>query len=297
MRLVRIAAWSLAVLLVLVVAASFHPMVRSVYRAINPSTSYDTETPAVPELTDPAVLVFSKTNGFRHADAIQEGAQALRGIAQRRGWSLFHTENGAVFDTPILNRVRALVWLNTSGAPLSTSQRKAVRAWIEGGGGFVGIHAALDDSHRSWEWYQRTVVGAKFIGHTMDHPRVPINVERSDHPAMAHLGKSWEWADEWYSFDQSVRKEDGVEVLASLDESTYEPRMKFLWIDQDLAMGDHPIIWTREVGAGRAFLSALGHNGSAFQAEEYQAVLADGIAWAARLGGPGPERAFTEAEE
>ena len=284
-------------LLVLVVAASFHPMVRSVYRAINPSTSYDTEPPALPELGDSAVLVFSKTNGFRHADAIQEGVEALRGIAGRRGWSLFHTENGAVFDTPILDRVRALVWLNASGAPLSTSQRNAVRGWIEGGGGFVGIHAALDDSHSSWEWYQRTVVGAKFIGHTMDHPRVPLKVERRDHPAMAHLGDPWEWADEWYSFDRSVRSEDGVGVLASLDESTYEPRMKLLWMDQDLAMGDHPIIWTREVGAGRAFLSALGHNGSAFQAEEYQAVLEGAIAWVARLGEAGAERSSPETEE
>ncbi|MCY4536582.1 MAG: ThuA domain-containing protein [Bryobacterales bacterium] len=297
MRLVRIAAWCLAMLLVLAAAASFHPMVRSVYRAINPSTSYDTEPPAVPELGDPAVLVFSKTNGFRHVDAIQEGVKALRGIAERRDWSLFHTENGAVFDTPILSRVRALVWLNASGAPLSTSQRNAMRGWIEGGGGFVGIHAALDDSHSSWEWYQRTVVGAKFIGHTMDHPRVPINVERRDHPAVAHLGYSWEWADEWYSFDRSVRNEDGVQVLASLDESTYDPRMKLLWMDEDIAMGDHPIIWTREVGAGRAFLSALGHNGSAFQAEEYQGVLEGAIAWAARLGDPGTERRSSETEE
>lgn len=297
LRLVRIAAWCLVLLLVLLVAASFHPMVRSVYRAINPSTSYDTEPPPVPELGDPAVVVFSKTNGFRHADAIREGVKALRGIAERRGWSLFHTENGAVFDTPILDRVRALVWLNASGAPVSTSQRNAVRSWIERGGGFVGIHAALDDSHSSWEWYQQTLVGAKFIGHTMDHPRVPLSVERRDHPAMAHLGDAWEWADEWYSFDRSVRHGDGVEVLASLDESTYEPRMKLLWMDEDIAMGDHPIIWTRELGAGRAFLSALGHNGSAFQAAEYQSVLESAIAWAARLAGPAQERTSAESGE
>lgn len=265
-------------------------MVRSVYRAIRPSTSYDTEAPTLPALADPGILVFSKTNGFRHADAIQAGGDALRGIAERRGWSLFHTENGAVFDGPILDRVRVLVWLNVSGAPLSASQRKAVREWIEDGGGIVGIHAALDDSHSAWEWYRDMVVGTRFIGHTMDHPRVPIKVERREHPAMSHLAGAWAWADEWYSFDRSVRDQDQVEVLASLDESTYEPRMKFLWIDRDIAMGDHPIIWTRTVSAGRAFLSALGHNGSAFEAAEYQAVLEGAIAWCGRLDEPSPER-------
>ncbi|MYG01606.1 MAG: ThuA domain-containing protein [Acidobacteriia bacterium] len=127
MRLVRIAAWCCAVSLALVVAASFHPMVRSVYRAIRPSTSYDTEPPALPELAAPAFLVFSKTNGFRHADAIQTGVKALRGIAERRGWSLFHTENGAVFDTPILQRVRVLVVHTVRVAPHREPQRAAVQ--------------------------------------------------------------------------------------------------------------------------------------------------------------------------
>ena len=272
-------------------------MVRSVYRALRPSTSYDTEAPMLPALADPAVLVFSKTNGFRHADAIQTGGDALRAIAERRGWSLFQTENGAVFDTPILDGVRVLVWLNVSGAPLSASQRDAVREWIEGGGGFVGIHAALDDSHSGWEWYRDTVVGTRFIGHTMDHPQVPIRVERREHPAMSHLASAWAWADEWYSFDRSVRDQDEVEVLASLDESTYEPRMKFLWIDEDIAMGDHPIIWTRRIGAGRAFLSALGHNGSAFQAAEYQAVLEGAVAWCGRLDEPSTDGHSSETSE
>ena len=272
-------------------------MVRSVYRALRPSTSYDTEAPILPALADPAILAFSKTNGFRHADAIQAGGEVLRGIAERRRWSLFHTENGAVFDTPILDRVRVLVWLNVSGAPLSASQRDAVREWIEGGGGFVGIHAALDDSHSAWEWYQRAVLGTRFIGHTMDHPRVPIKVEQREHPAMLHLASRWEWADEWYSFDRSVRDQDGVEVLASLDESTYEPRMKLLWIDEEIAMGDHPIIWTRRVGAGRAFLSALGHNGSAFQSAEYQAMLEGAIAWCGGLDESSREPSPSDVED
>ena len=284
MRILRGVVWLVLALVVLAIAASFHPMVRNVARAIRPSDHVDSAPPPVPDLADPAVLVFSKTNGFRHDEAIARGVPALAEIAARREWGFFHTENGAVFDTPVLDSVRVLVWFCASGAPLSGDQREAVQAWIEGGGGFVGIHAALDGSHASWEWYQRNVIGADFTGHPIEHPEVVIRVERPEHPAMKGLPSPWARRDEWYSWARSVRGDEGVEVLASLDESMYEPRMKLLWIDQDLTMGDHPIIWTRTVGQGRAFLSALGHTGASYSEPEHLAVLESGIAWAGQFG-------------
>lgn len=280
MRLLKILAWCNLALVILAVAASFHPMVRSVYRAFRPSTSYDSQPPVVPELGKPAVLVFSKTNGFRHADAIAEGVPAIRSVADRRGWSSFSTENGAVFDSDVLQRFDVVVWLNVSGAPLDQSQRSAMRDWLESGGGFVGIHAALDDSHSSWEWYGQEVVGARFIGHAMGLLPAVVQVERGDHVALRGVDERWSRTDEWYSFDRSVRELPDVEVLASLDESTYEPRMKLLWIDKDLAMGDHPIIWTRRVGEGRAFLSAFGHSAEAFLEPQHLAMLESAIDWA-----------------
>ena len=288
MRLVRIAAWCGLVLCALVVVASFHPAVRSVYRAFRPSTAYDTVPPDVPRLSEPAVLVFTKTNGFRHFEAIGEGVAALRRIADGRGWSFFHTENGAVFDSAILARFRAVVWHNASGAPLNAAQRAALRQWIETGGGFAGVHAAVDSSHAGWEWYSRNVIGAAFIGHPLEHQSATVRVESGEHPSMRGAGQGWLHFDEWYSFDRSVRGDEGVEILASVDESTYKPRLEFLWVDQDLSMDDHPVIWTREVGGGRAFLSALGHVASAYR-DPYLGILEAGIAWAGRLDKLDPE--------
>ncbi len=196
---------------------------------------------------------------------------------------MFHTENGAVFDEDILARFRVVVWHNASGAPLDESQRQAFRNWLEAGGGFVGIHAALDNSHASWDWYLGEVVGAVFLGHPLDHQSALIRVERTDHPSTTGLPESWVHFDEWYSFDRSVRDDLGVEILASVDESTYDPRLKFLLVDQDLSMGDHPAIWTRSVGAGRAFLSALGHVGEAYRDPSYRSVLEGAIEWAGKL--------------
>lgn len=264
-------------------------MVRGVYRAFRPSTHYDTNSPTVPELAAPAVLIFSKTNGFRHFEAIDVGVEALHEIADRRGWSVFHTENGAVFDSGTLAQFRVVVWHNASGAPLSAAQRQVLRTWLESGGGFVGIHASVDNSHASWDWYRRNVLGTRFIGHPLDHQSATVRVERGDHPAMQRTQLSWSHFDEWYSFDRSVRGDPGVEVLASVDEGTYDQRLRFLWLDQDLSMGDHPVIWTREVGDGLAFLSALGHVGAVYQDPNYLAVLEGAIEWTGRLADTEPE--------
>ena len=273
------------------VAASMHPAVRNVYRAFRPSGVYDTIPPELPSLSSPAVLVFSKTHGFRHFEAIPAGAEALREIARSRGWSMFHTENGAVFEPEILGRFRVVVWLNASGAPLSESQRGALRSWLEAGGGFVGIHAAVDNSHASWDWYSKQVVGANFVGHPLQDQTAVVRVERADHPSTMGLPSSWDHFDEWYSFDRSVRDDPGVEVLASVDESTYEPRLKFLFLDYDISMGDHPVIWTRTLGLGRAILSILGHTGEAYRDPKYRSAIEGAVEWAGRLdtAGTAPE--------
>lgn len=284
--MLKIIASLIGLLVVLAAGASFHPEVQNVLRALSPSTDYDSEPPSLPpDLAAPAVLVFTKTNGFRHSEAIDEGLKFFEALSERRGWSMFHTENSAVFSPDGLSRFNVVVWHNASGAPLDADQRQALKAWILDGGGFVGIHAATDDSHHGWEWYQRELVGARFIGHTMgpQFQEAAIKVEQPEHQAMQGLAPSWSHNEEWYSFDASVRGQPGVEVLATVDEATYTPRLNFLWTDRNLAMGDHPIIWIRQAGEGRAFLTVLGHSAAAYQSQRYQRILDGAVGWAGRL--------------
>ena len=281
----EVLAWCAALVATCALFVSLHPTWRAVFRAISPTSAYDSARPALPDLRDPAILVFSKTNGFRHFEAIEVGSKSLRAMASGRGWSIFHTENGAVFDEQVLSRFRVVVWLNASGAPLDQNQRSALRSWLEGGGGYVGIHAASDGSHSSWEWYRRSVVGAGFTGHPMPIQPARVNVEKADHPATVDLPSHWTHSDEWYSFDRSVRGDPGVEVLASLDESTYDTRFQFLGADEDLAMGDHPAIWARTVGEGRALIAIPGHTGRALADRHYLSVVEGAMEWAGRIGG------------
>lgn len=259
---------------------------------IFPSTETDTVPPELPaDLVRPAFLVFSKSNGFRHEEAIPAGIERLKAIAEARGFGVYLTENGAVHNAEQLARFDAVVWHNTSGTVLDEAQKQALVAYLEAGGGFVGIHGTGGDPSYDWQWYVDELIGAQFIGHTMgpQFQDATAVVEDSNHPATASLPETFTHNEEWYSFDRSVRDREEFHVLISVDESSYSPESHLLWIDTDLRMGDHPMVWTRCIGKGRVFFSALGHQAAAYSSAEGAALLDGAVAWAMRQEGEGCE--------
>jgi type 1 glutamine amidotransferase len=221
---------------------------------------YDETPPVLPDsLGSPAVLVFSKAAGYVHVDALPAGKSLLDDIAQRNRWDIFQTENGAVMSPELLEKFDVVVWNNTSGTTLSEEQQQAFRNYLEGGGGFVGIHAAGGDPWYSWKWYVQELIGTQFIGHTMD-PQFQdadlLVMEPSD-PIVAHLPERWRIPqEEWYGFDAGV-KDKGYTVLLNLDEESYDPNNSGM-------EGEHPNTWLRDIGKGRAFYTAIGHQGATY---------------------------------
>ena len=247
---------------------------------------YETTPPALPAMDNPAILIFSKTNGFRDDAQIRAADVALEKLAREKGWSSFTTENAAVFNASQLSRFKAVVWNSVSGDVLTSEQRAAFKTWMENGGGFVGLHGAGGDPSYKWKWYVDELIGAQFIGHTLS-PHIQqgrLLVEDQNHPATRGLGNEWVRNDEWYSFDASPRTK-GYHVLVAIDERSYSPREKIpLLVDKDLRMGaDHPMVWAHCIGKGRAFYSALGHEASSYAEEKHLALIAGAISWAAGL--------------
>ena len=121
----------------------------SVWRAgawnlLFPSHQHDAVAPAIPaDLGSPAILVFSKTNSFRHSEGIAGGAKALHAIAEHHQWGMFHTENGAVFNESDLARFAVVVFLNASGDVLNEAQELAFQSWLQGGGGWLSGERGL----------------------------------------------------------------------------------------------------------------------------------------------------------
>jgi uncharacterized protein len=186
---------------------------------------YDKFAPKLPELKQPAILIFSKTNGFRDDASIKAANTALEKMAKDKRWASYTTENAAVFNADQLSKFKAVVWNSVSGDVLTAEQRAAFKGWLEAGGGFVGVHGSGGDPSYKWDWYVNDLIGAQFIGHTLSpqFQQGRLVIEDQSHPATRTLGREWVREEEWYSFDKSPRAK-GYHVLVTLVEASYSPR-------------------------------------------------------------------------
>ncbi len=242
------------------------------------------------------VLVHHRATGYVHR-SIPDAVEALVALGAAHDIAVDVTDDPARFTSDALARCAVVVFVHTSGDVLpEPSQRDALQAYVEGGGGWVGVHAASsidDDVADAWPWY-RHLVGARFTGHTV--ARLWCDADLGSGPGHVHAGPfadapadaepvgpgvamtSWEpatvhvedpasptivgivdgdvRADEWYGFDENPRPR--VQVVATVDEATYEPAAG--------TMGtDHPIVWWHRVGRGLAVYNAMGHSAATWR--------------------------------
>jgi type 1 glutamine amidotransferase len=231
------------------------------------------EKPAPAEPTGPAyeVLVFTRTEGFRHG-SIADGVRALRELGAQDGFAVTATEDPGAFTADGLSRYAAVVFLNTTGDVLDPPQEAAFEAYVRGGGGYVGVHAAADTEY-DWPFYGE-LVGAYFARHPAVQ-RATVRVTDRSHPATGHLPQSWSRVDEWYDF--RTNPWGTARILATLDESTYDGG----------GMGaDHPHAWCQDVpgagkSVGRSFYTGGGHTTEAYNEPEFRAHLLGAIRYAA----------------
>ena len=217
----------------------------------------------------PRILVFSKTEGYRHA-SIEEGKQALLELGEERGVRVDTTEDASVFNANALQDYDAVVFLNTTGDVLNEEQQTAFTRYIQAGGGYAGVHAAADTEY-DWPWYG-LLVGGYFDGHPSD-PNVregTLTVLDTGHPSTQGLPATWTREDEWYDYRSLF---PGARALMTIDEHTYRDSGE---VRRDV----HPIAWYHDYDGGRAFYTGLGHTEESFSEAAFLDHLWGGIQYA-----------------
>jgi type 1 glutamine amidotransferase len=250
---------------------------------------YDADMPALPlPAGHPRLLLFEKINGFKDTPSVEAAHAAFLAMARDNGWGIVTTDKGGAINPATLRRFDAVIWNNISGDVLTLTERAALKGWIEHGGAFIAVHGSAGDPVYWWDWYADTLIGARFAGHPfpkqfqaakviLDDPRSPI---------AAGLPAEWTMTEEWYSFKTNPRaSKGGAHVIARLDESSYTP--EFMG-KTGLRMGaDHPIVWTRCIGRGRMFYSAIGHRPEMYTDPIYRRMLVNAVGWATGPAGKG----------
>jgi type 1 glutamine amidotransferase len=233
------------------------------------STQSESAVPVTqPESNVPAfaVLVFTKTAGFRH-ESIPAGIRAIQSLGDEQHFRVDSSEDAAVFTDATLALYQVIVFLNTTGDILDLNQQAAFERFVQRGGGFVGIHSATDTEY-DWEWYGQ-LVGAYFD----NHPPIQmaaVKVVDATHLSTVQLPAVWTRNDEWYNFQADPSPH--VSVLMQVDEMTYTGGM----------MGtNHPISWYHEYDGGRAWYTAMGHTTESYSDPLFLRHVSGGIRWAA----------------
>lgn len=277
-KIVKIILWSvLGLVLLLVAVGGFF-----FYKISNGfPVSYETEKPTINFPADqPAVLVFSKTTGFRHGESIEASKPVFTEIARRNNWFVYETEEGGVFNPEQLRQFKAVIFNNSTGRVLNDEQQQALGQYVEAGGALLGIHGAGDNSHH-WPWYETNLLGAQFSHHPLSpqFQKTDVHVETGvDSTLTRNLPSSWAHEDEWYVFFTQPK---GMKIVSYINGDKIIPNGNLLWMrDKNFGMGKyHPVAWYRSVGKGKTFYTSMGHSKEVWQDADFVRLVENAIRW------------------
>jgi len=215
------------------------------------------------------VLYYNKSPvgaAYIHTSAIAAFRDSIQAWGRTYGFSVDIGADATIFNTANLAKYQTLVWDNISAEtadalPLA-AQRTAMLEHIKTSG-FVGIHAALEANR--WQEFVTLLGGAKMTVHTSETNELTAALDldkgAANHPMVAGMSATGtkitlparvSLKDEWYSYTSSPRNVAGVQMLYTLDETTFTPAAR---------MNDHPIAWYRTYPTGgRMFYTGIGHS-------------------------------------
>ena len=212
------------------------------------------------------VLVFTKTLGWRHK-SIETGVETFKDFGRKHNFVVEHTEDSLLFSRKPLNQYDAIVFLSTTGNVLDEVGQDAFEKYIQGGGSYLGIHAAADTEY-DWPWYGK-LVGGYFESHPNNPNLRTAMVEKTvnTHRSVTHYSDSFSREDEWYNYKNI---NPTVTTVLTLDEGTYKGGTN----------GDfHPIAWYHYYDGGKAFYTGGGHTKEAFAEDGFRMHLEEAILW------------------
>jgi hypothetical protein len=182
-----------------------------------------------------------------------------------------------IFASP----TRDTLWNHAAGAEGGTRldrARETLKKYIEGGGGFVGIHNAHGTEY-GWPWYEGLLGNSNYYSHGANQPGDVVIINDRD-VSTANLPQRWGFEDEWYNLTPFP---SDVNFLAVVDESTL-PEGPGREGDHPGHGDFHPVTWCQYYDGGRSWVTTLGHGAGAFQensgfpgAAEFQEHLVGGI--------------------
>ena len=200
-----------------------------------------------------------------------EATERFIPFLEEEGFTVAVHEGPAVYaDKEVLAGTDLVLQCFTQGEATDeqvTNLADAVRA----GTGLAGWHGGIVDSFRGSPDYLH-LTGGQWAAHPgvfVDY-EVEVVPERAEHPVVAGLDRWKHHTEQYWCLTDGLN-----DVLAT---SRFEATLETPW-REDLVV---PAVWTRQWGAGRVFVSTIGHKLEDLDVPEVRTLTERGLLWAAR---------------
>jgi hypothetical protein len=229
-------------------------------------------------MAGPALLYVTQVAPYRDGPAgvhsvLDQSATGVSQVAEAAGMDFQRVTDVRSLDQGALSAARVVALFTIGETPWSPPQRAALLDAVRAGRTSVlAIHSATDACY-GWDDY-RLLVGARFDGHPWTRT-CTLDVVEPAHPAVAHLGPTWDWHDEVYQF-RELRSDARVLLAARAEELPLDPGSDPAGDRPDFG---YPLSWCFEERAGRVFSTSLGHFPHAWETPAYLRHLSGGLDW------------------
>lgn len=223
------------------------------------------------------VLVMTEAGGI-HAPFVAAAKTWLADQAATTSFAIHYIENAEPINDKFLAQYQLFIQLNYPPYMWSDTAKAAFQKYItEGKGGWIGFHHATllgeFDGYAMWPWFSDFMGGIRYKNYIPDFAKATVRVEGKSHPCLKGVPASFEiQKEEWYTYDKSPRP--NVNVLASVDESTYSP-------DSPIKMGDHPVVWSNERVKARNVYIFMGHHPNLLDNKAFTTLFRNAVLWGA----------------
>ena len=217
-------------------------------------------------------------NGGHHLEYSKAARIWLDKLAADSNFAIDYIQNTDKIDSAFLSYYQLFIQLDYAPYAWKDKAVNAFQNYIEQGrGGWIGFHHATllgeFDGYPMWQWFSKFMGDTQYKNYIATFVKAKVNVEDKNHPVMRGVSPSFTvQKEEFYTYEKSPRP--NVQVLASVDESTYEP-------NSDIKMGDHPVVWTNPNYKARNIYIFMGHSPVLFQSKDYTTLFTNAIFWAA----------------
>ncbi|MFF4653026.1 ThuA domain-containing protein [Streptomyces sp. NPDC001380] len=239
------------------------------------------------------VLAFyGSTNDPAHISFDREANSWFPQAGAQYGFSYTSTTDWNQLNAANLADYQVVMFLDDY--PHAAAQQSAFQTYMNNGGGFLGFHvAAYNADSGDWPWYHNTLLGTgTFRTNTWWPTAETLRIDDGTHPATAGLPSTiTSSVSEWYSWQNDLRTNPAIDILASMDPSTFpvgtDP-------DQSWYSGSYPVVWSNR--DYRMIYANFGHNSmdystntplsSTFASAQQNQLLIQGLRWLGGQSGP-----------